>query len=170
MTKHSSRPASGPSSAAVRQRLTAELGLPSRLGHTALLLAGLASATVTVSLLLGEEALPVRTRIAFVVLTVIGAAWAGFAAWVLARRRVLFALHRLIAARMAVAFTAVFTTGALLLADNFGSSSAIPVCVGAILLGLALLQHARARRQVARLLDRREELERQLATGATNGM
>ena len=165
MTAASHNPGGDVSSTEVRRRLAAEIGLPSRLGHTALLLAGLAGATVAAALLLTEEGLPARTRIAFVVLVIIGLAWAGFALWVLARRRVLFATHRVIATRMAIAFTTVFTVGAALVGFGSGAAAAglFATVVGMAMVGVALFLHLRARRQVRQLTARRAELERLIA-------
>lgn len=165
MTDSTSGRAPGVSAADVRRRLAADLALPSRLGYTALLLAGLAAATVAAALLLTEEGLPTRTRFAFGVIALAGVGWAAFSLWVLARRRVLFALHRVIATRMAVAFTTVFTLGALLAGfENGWAAGALSAsAVGTVMLGAALVLHARARRQVRDLMRRRDELERRLA-------
>src|SRR5690606_21414194 len=97
MTDRDRMPAARPSAEDVRRRLAAELALPSRLGHTLLVLAGLAVATTVGSLLATEPSLPARTRIAFAAIVAAGLAWAALAGWVLARRRVLFASHRVIA-------------------------------------------------------------------------
>jgi hypothetical protein len=165
MTDSADGPRRDASSAEVRRRLAAELSLPSRVGHTALLLAGLAAATVAAALLLTEAGLPARTRIAFVVMVIIGLAWAGFALWVLVRRRVLFATHRVIATRMAAAFTALFTAGALLAVFDWGAGAAglFAAIVGAAMMSVALLLHVRARRRVRELTARRRELEREIA-------
>jgi hypothetical protein len=165
MTDPGFGPAPEVTAAEVRRRLASELALPSRLGYTALLLAGLTAAAVAIALLLTEEGLPARTRIAFAVMTLIGLAWATFAAWVLTHRRVLFALHRVIAMRMAVAFTAVFTGGALLVGLRSSSATAAlsAAAFGAAMLSVALVLHARARRRVQELMLRRQELERRLA-------
>lgn len=153
------------SSAEVRRRLGAELALPSRVGYTALLLAGSAAATVAAALLLTEPGLPARTRIAFVIMVIIGLTWAGFALWVLARRRVLFATHRVIATRMAVAFTALFTAGALLAVFDreAGPAGLFAAIVGAAMMGVALLLHVGARQRVRELNARRKELEREIS-------
>lgn len=113
MTDHTGMPAPRPSADELRRRLAAEIALPSRVGYTALLLAGLAMAAATGSLLATEPGLPARTQAAFATIAAVGIAWAAFAAWALARRRVLFASHRVIAARMAVTFSGLFTAGAL---------------------------------------------------------
>lgn len=152
-------------SADVRRRLAAELALPSRVGHTALLLVGLGAATIGAALLLTEVGLPGRTRLAFLAIVIIGLAWAAFALWVLARRRVLFARHRVIATGMAVAFTTLFTVGAPLAAVDAGAGAAglLAGVVGAAMLAVALVLHVRARRRVRALTARRAELERRIA-------
>jgi hypothetical protein len=154
------------SASEVRRRLTSELSLPSRLGYTALLLAGLSAATLAGALAITEEGLPARTRLAFGIMVLIGLAWAAFALWVLARRHVLFAQHRVIAARMAVAFTALFTGGSLLVGLDSGSTAAalLAGAVGAAMLLTALVVHSRASKRVKALERRRDELERRLGT------
>lgn len=154
-----------PSAAEIRRRLAGELALPSRLGHTLLLVAGLGGAGVTGALLLTEPALPARTRIAFAVMVVVGLAWAAFAAWVLARRRVLLATHRVVAARLAIAVTALFTAGAVAVAVGAGGAPGgwAAAGVGVAMLGAALLLHAQARRRMAALARRRDEIARELA-------
>lgn len=124
----------------MRRRLAAELALPSRIGHTALLLVARAGATVAAALLITEVGLPAGTRLAFLAMVIIGLAWAAFALWVLARRRVLFARHRVIATRMALAFTTLFTAGALLIAfeSGVGAAGLFAAIVGAAMMGVAL--------------------------------
>ena len=145
-----------PSAEATRAHLAAEGGLPSRLGYTMLLLAGLASAAVTASLALTEPDLPTRTSTAFWVLTAIGLAWAAFAGWVLARRRTLFAEHRVMAGGMAVTFSAIFVLAALVF-DLWAAAVA-----GGLMMIVAAALLVRARRRVAALRARMHELERQL--------
>lgn len=153
-----------PSSAEIRRLFAAELSLPARLGFTGLLLAGLAAASVTAALLVTEPALPPRTRVAFGLMTAIGLAWAAFAAWVLGRRRVLLAGHRVVAARMAVACTALFTLGTAVLGILAapGGPWLAAGALGAGMLALAILQLARARRRFDALSRRRLELEREV--------
>ena len=152
-------------SAAVRRRLTAELALPSRLGHTALLLAGLAMAALAAAHLVTEPGLPMRTRVAFGAIGAAGIAWAGYALWVLARRRVLFARHRVVAARMAVAFTATFTAGALLAGLQSGRTAGAlaAAAAGAVMLAAAVTVLVRAGRRVRELTRRQREIETALA-------
>ena len=155
--------AAPPSADEIRRRLAGELALPSRLGHTLLLLAGLGAAGVTGALLLTEPALPARTRLAFAVMVVVGLAWAALAAWVLARRRVLLATHRVVAARLAIAVTTLFTAGAAALGASGAPGGWAAAGVGVAMLGAALLLHRQARRRVAALARRRDEIARELA-------
>ncbi len=165
MTDHIPIPPALPSADELRRRLAAELALPSRIGYTALLLAGLAVAAVTGSLLATEPELPARTQAAFAVIVGAGLAWAAFAVWVLARRRVLFASHRVIAASIAVTFTALFTASAL---SVWLAGSREPGALAATIVGMTMLTAAvavlvGARRRVRELTDRKREIERLLA-------
>jgi hypothetical protein len=162
-------PAARPSVDELRRFLAAEVALPSRIGYTALLLAGLAVAAAIGSLLATEPDLPARTQAAFAVVVGVGLAWAGFAAWVLARRRVLFASHRVIAARMGVTFSALFTTGAasVWLGGTYQPPGALAAAaVGAAMLAAAVLVLLRARRRVQKITARKREIERLLERAA----
>ena len=147
-----------PSIEEMQQKMTAELSLRARVGYTALLLAGLGGAGLVGSLLLTEPSLPLRTRVAFAVLLGISLSWAAYAAWVLTKRRVLLAGHRIIAGRMAVAFSAIFIAGTL--AVRMYAAAAF----GALLLAVAIAMLLHARRRFARLMERRRALERSLGT------
>ena len=71
-----------PALAADLRRLTVlELSLPARLRYVALLLGAAAMTAIVSALLLTEPELPLRTSIAFAVMTVIGLSWMVFAAW-----------------------------------------------------------------------------------------
>lgn len=152
-------------SAEVSRRLSLQLSLPARLGHVALLLVSLVVAGVVGALLLTEAALPPRTKVAFGAMVPIGLAWAGYAAWVLHHRRVLFARHRVIAGRMAVGFALVFTVGTMVLgrASGAGAPWYGALAVGLLLLCAAVVILHRANVRLATLTRRRQELERQLA-------
>jgi hypothetical protein len=147
----------------LRRLTTSELSLPSRMGHVALLLAASAMTAVVTALLLTEPSLPPRTAIALGVLAVIGASWIGFAVWVLSHTRVLLGRHRVIAARMAVAFSAVFGFGAVAVGYATSSRSAFAAAaMGGLMVAIGIGLLVRARRQVEQLSTRRAELERQL--------
>jgi hypothetical protein len=153
-----------PSAAEIQRLIAAELSLPSRLGYTGLLLTSLTGAGVVGALLVTEPGLPVRTQAAFAVLVMMALSWGGFAGWVLTRRRILLAAHRVVAARMAVAFTAVFTAGAWALGQWGGTGRTWygAVAVGVVLLAVAVVMLVSARRRFGDLSRRRLALERQL--------
>ncbi|WDZ86411.1 hypothetical protein [Micromonospora cathayae] len=139
------------------------LSLPRRVGLLVAGLGGLAAA-VTIGLLLATEpgGLPLRTRIAFLAMIGIGTAWAGFAGWALARRP-LFAVDRVIAAWLAVAFSALMTVGMVTVAVmRAGPAGVLAVGgLGVALTVVASVLLARARAYRSALLARRHELERQ---------
>jgi hypothetical protein len=140
----------------MQERVRAQVGMPSRLGYTALLVAGAGMAGLSASLLATETALPPRTRLAFALVVVVGLAWASFAGWVLARRRVLFGRQEVVAASMAVAITVVFLAGAAAVRDRIGYGG---VATAAVMCGAALVMLVRARGRVARLSERLRALE-----------
>ncbi len=165
MTDTRTPAAAKPSAADVRRLVAAELSLPSRLGHTMLLVVSLGGAGVTGALLATEPALPLRTSIALAAMVAVGLSWAAFATWVLTRRRVLLAEHRVVAARMATGFTALFTLGAWGIGrwGEFGRGADAAVAVGLVMLAVAVSVLVRARRRFHELSRRRAELERRLA-------
>ncbi|HWM88838.1 MAG TPA: hypothetical protein VNO33_23465 [Kofleriaceae bacterium] len=152
---------------ALRRLTVKTLALRPRLAYTALLLAGVIASGVVLSLLLGEPSLPWRTRIAFAVMAGIGLSWAAFAAWVLTRRRIALGWHRVIAARMAVAFSSVFALAivAVALWTPAQARALHALWVGVPLLAVACLELVRARRQHDRLVRRRQELARSFEPG-----
>lgn len=91
---------------------------------------------------------------------VIGASWVAFALWVLTRRRVLFARQRIVAGRMAVTFTALFTIGAVAVGLTTGGAAPYATAAaGLVMLGVAVAMLLRAHRTFARLTERRRQLE-----------
>jgi len=157
-----------PSADDIQRLLAAQLSLPSRLAYTMLLGVSLAGTAVVGSLLLTESDLPLRTSAAMAAMVGIGLSWAMFAAWVLARRRVLFAHHRVISARMGVAFSLLFVVGAIATTwspDTSGTGYAA-AGVGLVMLGVAMALLVRAHRRVEELSRRRAVLEQALAGGA----
>lgn len=151
----------------MRRLLAGELSLRARLAHVALLLVALAMAVAVGSLWLTEPELPVRTHVGFALVVVIAIAWVGYAAWVLSRRRVLLAGHRVVASRMAVGFNALFVFATLAL-GYWGPPSRAPYAaasLGLLMLAAAVALHAQARRRFARLLERRRELEGRATVG-----
>jgi hypothetical protein len=144
-----------------------ELSLRARLGHVLLALVGSAMTIVVVSLWLTEPALPTRTRTAFAMLSIIGLAWVAYSVWVLSARRVMLARQRVVAGRLAVAFTGAFAGGCVLLASTTPPDAVWPALMMSVaLLAVALVLWRRAEAAYAKLLVRREMLERQLTRGA----
>jgi len=149
---------------ALRRLTVKSLALRPRLAYTALLFVSAAVTAATLSLLLGEPSLPWMTRISFAVIAGAGLAWSAFFAWVLLRRRVALGWHRVIAARMAVALSALFSVG-VIAAALFTPAQARALhalWVGVPLLGAACLQLVRARRRHDALLLRRRDLTRMI--------
>lgn len=148
-----------------QKRIAAELSQGSRTAMVLLLIAAsLATATVT-ALWLTEEGLPLRTRIAFGALTLIGLGWCAFFTWVLTRRRPLFAYHRVVAGKMAIAATSLFTLGALAIAalvPAMAKTGLLAALLGAALMVAALLLLRGAIRRHQDLLQLRGWLEAQL--------
>jgi hypothetical protein len=147
----------------MQQQLQRELSA-SRLGHTALLLVSLFVAAGIGELLLREPNLPLRTRVAFGVIVIIGISWSVFAGWVLARRRVLLGYHRVAAARMSVLFTSLFVIGALAIGWIQGAGVGYgAAATGLVMLTIALWLLRKAHRRMRWLEARRGELQRLLA-------
>ena len=146
------------------RRLTgAELSGPARMGYLGLLLAASMMTAIVIALLLTEPSLPPRTSIALGVMVAIGLSWMGFAAWVLTRRRILLGHHRVVAGRMAAAFSGVFCAGPLAVGYATSNRSAMAAAVlGGVMVLIAAAILIRASRDVERLSKRRDELERQL--------
>ena len=152
-----------PSAGEIRRALDGELSTPARAGYTLLLLTSLSAAIVMAALLVTEPGLPPRTSIAFTVMTAIGLAWTALAAWVLTRRRVLFAPHRVIAARMAVGFSALFALGTLVVGPQRITGWYWALAVAVIMLAVAIGLLVNAGRRFRELSARREQLEQALA-------
>ena len=171
MTTHQSLPDHVPAGAssragvppAVAALLDTELSMPSRLGHVCLLIAASLMTVAIGSLWATEPVLPVRTQWAFGAMVVVGLSWAGFASWVLRRRRPLLAHDRVVAGWMSVAFTSVFVLGALFLALSAGGRGPVAAAAsGATLLIAAVVTLVRARQEHDRLSARRAVLEQRL--------
>ncbi|TDR39714.1 hypothetical protein DFR29_115104 [Tahibacter aquaticus] len=147
----------------LQQLTTRTLSPSARYGHVALLLASALMCAVLASLLATETALPGRTQLAFAVLLVIGTSWLAYALWVLRSRHSLLANQRIVAGRMAVAFTSVFVAGALLLGAVTGRALfPVAAAFGGSLLVLACLALQQAHRRADALRARRSELERMI--------
>jgi len=149
--------------AALRDLLERELTPGARWAHVALLLLAAGASVALASLWMTEPALPARTQAAFAVLLAINLGWCGYAQWALRYRRVLYARHRLLAARLALAFCAVYSLGAFALAAFAGVAAGWPAgALGLVMSAAAMAMHVRADRYYAGLQRRREALERAL--------
>lgn len=142
------------------ERVLRGQSLPRRIGYTIAGLGGLAAAALIGMLWATEPTpLPVRTQLAFAGLIAIGIAWAVFAAWALARRP-LFAVDRVIAACLAVGFSALTTIGAAAVASARSSTAgkSAAVGIGLTLTAVAAIMLVRARTYRAGLLARERAL------------
>jgi hypothetical protein len=140
-----------------------ELSTRRRVVYLLLMLGTLTAAGLIGSLWLTEPgSLPLRTQLAFGCLVVINLSWAAFCGWVLARRQVLFAAHRVIAGWMAIGFCLLFLGMGLLIAYQRGNSRALIVIavIGAAEVCAAIVILTRAQRSRRQLLARRDELTR----------
>jgi hypothetical protein len=151
----------------VQRLAAAHLSLPSRMGHVVLLLVSLLMAVAVGSLWATEPSLPPRTQAAFALMVGIAIAWAMFAAWVLARRRVLFGADRVLAATMGLTFSVVGTLGLTALGywGALGSGAYLGAVLQLGLAGAAAVLLVRARRRVADLSRRRQALDSQRRGG-----
>jgi MFS family permease len=152
------------SMARVQKLARGELSVKARLGYVALLLASSAMTAIIGSLWLTEPYLPLRARLAFGAMSLIGVAWVTLAVWALTTRRVMLARDRVIAGRMSVTFTGLFLAGAIVAVVMTGAVAAFGLAATAIVMFvIALLVLSGARRRFAELAAQREELERELA-------
>jgi hypothetical protein len=154
------------------QRLTAaQVAMPSRILHVLLLVVASMMGTAIASLWVTEPSLPMRTHIAFGLIVCSSAAWAAFAVWVLARRRVLFGIDRVVAATIALTVCAVGALGmtALGYRAHMGVGAYIAAATHAGLCGVAAVLLVRARRRVAVLARRKRELQDELDTRRPRG-
>lgn len=152
---------------AVSALLDRELSARSRFAHVLLLLAAATMATITASLWATEPALPARTAAAFAVMTGMGLCWVAYAAWVLSARRVLLGRQRVVASALGTLFSAITLAGALAVGGLGGKPAAwLAALVFAGMTALAVVLLMRARRDYARLCQRRELLAQQLRSPA----
>ena len=108
---------------AIMALATAQLSFRTKVGHLILLIVAIAAVVALASLLLTERELPERTFVALSALLNLNLIWAGYASWVLSTRRTLLSNHRVIAGRIAVAASAMFTLGAAFLGLVAGQSA-----------------------------------------------
>src|SRR3990170_206308 len=146
--------------AQVQDMVRRELSTPKRIGYLLMLMLTLTGAGLIGSLWLTEPApLPLRTHVAFGLLVVINLAWSALFGWVLTRRKVLYAMHRVIAGWMAVVFCGVFLLFGLTIAIVRMNTIALTVVgvVGIAQLLIAITVLRRARRRRRELWARRSE-------------
>lgn len=145
----------------VRTRLASDLSLAKRIMYTVLLLVNAAAAVLLLMIWLPDAGgLPLRTHAAFAGCLSVTIAWVVFGAWVLTRRRPLYAYDRVLAARLAVAFTGLFTvSGASIAVFGVGVPQAVVTLAGGgLLFGVSWFLLVNARRERGRLLKLREHL------------
>jgi hypothetical protein len=147
----------------IRLAIQRELSTGKRVVYILLLLVTLTAAGLIGLLWLTEPMpLPLRTQLVFGMLLVINVSWAVFCGWVLVRRQVLFAAHRVIAGWMAVVFCFLFLGMGCAIAYQRANSAAFAaiVMLGLIEAGVAIVVLQRALRYRRQLMDRRDELMR----------
>lgn len=150
----------------VQEMARRELSTPTRIGYLLLLMVALLGAGLISTLWLTEpHALPLRTQLAFGLLVAINLAWSALFGWVLTQRKVLFAIHSVIAGWMAVVFCSVFLLLGLAIGFTRMNTTALIVVgvVGTGQLFAAIIMLKRSQRRRRDLLARRQELTGALA-------
>lgn len=143
--------------------LDQQLSFPARVGHVALLLAALAMTVVCAALIASEEGLPLRTVVALSALCAIGLSWAGYAVWTLRHRQPLLAGHQVIAAKIGITASLVFTAGAFAVYALANVDAGLLAGLGgASLAAVGLLLHQRSKQHLTALKRRKEELAAEL--------
>lgn len=181
MSNRVSKPADSPKPSAteVKKMLADVTARPSRPQHLVLLLAALIGAGVSAALLITEPNLPSRTQYAFIALVAIGLSWAVFSVWTLNREGALLGRHRVIAARMGLLYSALFTIGILGmgLAEDWNGKSRTSwygaLATGVVLVVIGAVALRRAAMRFRELSSRRAELEaklRSIASGLLLGL
>jgi hypothetical protein len=144
-----------------------ELSTPTRVRYLVFFMLTMTAAALLTMLWLTEpEPLPLRTHVAFGILVAINLAWSALSGWVILRRRVLFAMHRVIAGWMAIAFCGIFVAAGLAIGLMRTNAIAL-IAVGLLgtvqlVVAIRMLRQAQYRRSA--LLSRRDELTRMLAS------
>jgi hypothetical protein len=152
---------------AVRRASLGALSMRARVGYVALLLVSVAGAGALASLWATEPTLPARTHAAFALLLGILLAWAAFATWVLRTRRALFGRDGVIAGRLSVTFSAVYTVGMAVVGGASGLAGPwAGAGVGLLMLAVAVLNLRRATRRVEALTAQRDALARELGVAS----
>lgn len=144
----------------MQQRTAATLSTTARVGYTLVALCAAAMATLTGALVATESSLPTRTQVALTAMTVIGVAWTVVALWVLRRRRVLLARHRIVVTTVACVVCGAFLLGALALQSPLRTPTLV---VAAVMCLLAIAARIQAQRAHTQLIARRDALMKERA-------
>ena len=161
MTESPTRPAL---EAALAQLTEQTLSRGERAGHLALTTFAGTMGLVLIGLISTEPNLPLRTMIAIWVLAAIAVSWVAYGLRVLSRRRPLLANREVVAGRMALLFSALFTAGTMAVGwVNAGVLIPPITWLGATMTAVAVGNLARAMWRRSRLQTLRERLERELA-------
>jgi hypothetical protein len=139
-----------------------ELSRNERYGHLVLALVGATFAIALVGLIVTEPGLSLRTMLSFGVLIAIGLAWTGYSLAMLMRRQPMLANREVIAGRMSVLFSLVFTAGAMFVGHAVGHNAFTGATWDGITLtaiAAALLLRAKLRLSSLRALRARLESE-----------
>lgn len=136
----------------------AQISFRTKAGHLALLIISMAAVIALGSLLLTER-LPDRSFVALAALALLNLVWAGYASWVLTTRRTMLLHHRVIAGRIAVLASALFTLGSAGLGIVSSQPAAyVAAMIGLVFTGIAAVLLTHANRQHSVLKLRRAEL------------
>ncbi|MEX1005419.1 MAG: transmembrane transport protein [Acidimicrobiia bacterium] len=161
-TNRSTHDGPGRSTDEVLAVLDRELSWSDRLRYLAVGLAGLVVAAISASLWATEPALPLRTRLAFAGIVLLGVAWMALAAYVLTRRRPLYGTDRVLATGLAVVATSLVGIATTVIAGIRGGvlPGLIAGAVTTAFVVTSAVLHLAARRRRDALLARRRELVR----------
>jgi hypothetical protein len=150
----------------VQEMVRRELSAPTRIAYLLMFLITTTAALLIGTLWLTEpEPLPIRTHLALGALVAINVAWSTLFGWVLTRRKVLFAMHRVIAGWMALLFCGLFlVVGLTIAAMNMNLPALLAIgLIGCAQVAAAIVVLAKARHRRRQLMTRREELIDMLA-------
>jgi hypothetical protein len=160
MTEAPSRTALEAALAEITQRA---LSRGERAGHVAMTIFAACFGLALALLLVTEPPIPLRTSISIGVLVAIAASWTIYGLRVLSRSRPLLANREVIAGRMALLFSVLFTGGTMVVGMvNAGILVTPATWDGAFITAVAAANLARAQWRRSRLRALRERLEREL--------
>lgn len=131
--------------------------------HIGLTLFAAGMGAMFLAVLATEPWIPLRTTIAFWVMAAIAAAWVAYGLRVLSGRRPLLANREVVAGRMSLLFSAVFTIGTMLVGWVNAHNAITPATwMGAAMVLVALANLIRAHLRRAQLQALLERLQREL--------